>query len=233
MDLSLGLSIGQSARGLLNFARLAPGTIIHAVQSDIGVTVVGGIVTAVQDQGPNGWNCASNAPTNRPLIATGSSGKPIIIFDGVDDCLYSPLTLPNPAVTSYYLYAIFQPFTVASQANYFAVGSAGVLFSGTGNVNAIMQFNGAAGNTGVMSSAMTRVYASYTGTTADVLKVGNNTATTGVSAGTNAGFEGYIGAGTLAGVFPSRMNFGLRIYATGALSPAQLAALDAAAVGYW
>ncbi len=218
--------------GFTSFVTLFPGTVIFAIQGDIGVISSGGLITQVNDQSPNHTNAVA-AGVARPSVGSVNA-RGSIQTDGLTKFLQAPCFLPAPGTTPYCSYSVFAPTAVGSQANYFGGDTgAGVLYS-NGAVNNIVQYNGSNGQTGSLSTSMTRVYAEYTASVADRLKCGANAFTSGVSSGNGSGGSALcIGSGTTAPAFLSNINLVLLVYMQGALTAPQMAAIDAAANSYW
>lgn len=215
-----------------NFATLFTGSIFFVVQGDRGIASSGGTITGVTDQSASLAFSSTNAG-QRPSVGAGFNGRASILTDGVSQELHSAIALPSPSVTPFYLYAIFKPTTKGSQANYFGGGGGGgVVYSATGNVNNLTQGCSGVGPVSSMTNALTRVYAEFTGSTADRLKSGSNSFVTGVSSGVSSDTVVSIGAIT-SGLFAAQMEFVLGGMATGVLSAPALAAIDAQANSYW
>jgi hypothetical protein len=215
-----------------NFASLFTGSIFFVVQGDRGIAQSGGIITGVTDQSASIPFSSTNAG-QRPAVGTGFNGHSSILTDGSNDELHASIALPGPAATAFYLYAIFKPTTNGGQSNYLGGSSGGgVIYSATGNVNNLTQGASGVGNVGSMTSALTRVYAEYTGSISDRLKIGAGAFITGTSSGVGGDSIVSIG-GIPAGVFSPNMEFVLGCMATGVLAAPAMADIDAKANAYW
>lgn len=224
---------------ITNFATLFPGTILRAIQGDIGVTAPGGFVSGALDQGPSARNVSQGTGASQPALHTVFNGKASILFDGINDALAGSLPLPAPATTPYCIYAIFKPTQSALQATYWgnAATGSGTIFQGAGTLVNATQFTGAVGNAGgALTNALSRLYAEYTGSASDRLKCGSNAFITGASAGNtaDAGGTGCIGASAADGSSGvASIDLCLLVYSQGVLTAPQLAAIDAVANTYW
>lgn len=214
-----------------NFALNFPGTVLFGIQGDFGVTSAGGLITQANDLSGNAHHAVA-AGAARPAVGA-AGGRASIVTDGVATFLQAAgVSLPS---LPYCAYAVFAPTASGSQANYFGGESGvGVVFSAGPLVSTIM-YNGTSGlSAASMTTALTRVYAEFTGSVGDKLKVGSGATQTGASAGSATGSVNMcIGAGTSAPSLMSRMNLVLLVYQLGVLSVPQLATVDAQANAYW
>lgn len=180
--------------------------------------------SALADQSGNGKTAIQATASQQPLVAMGLNGKVAIGFDAVNDLLTSTLNLVAPSITNFSIYTILAAPAGGTQPIYMGISSAPTLVGPVGNVR---QYDGALVNAGTMAAnTYTRIYAEFTGSTSDSLKVGANAAVTGASSG-NVGGNGFALGDYTGGTFPSGITKMLTVVGP-KLTAAQLAAIDAA-----
>lgn len=186
--------------------------------------------SALADQSGNGFHMAQATASRQPIVAVGANGKAALGFDGIDDFLFNtPFSRPAPATTPFSFYLVMSPLAKGGQQIWVGSNVSATLYSDTGALNRTIQYCSAVGNIStVLTATPTRIRATYTGSTSDLLKVGAAADVTGASA-SNALVNGMsIGAGSLAGAFPATMPQFFAFVICPPMSAAQLAAVDSA-----
>jgi len=179
------------------------------------------------DQTANGKHYVAGAPAEQFLVGSFAGGL-CLDSDAIDDHMVSTVALP-PA--GFFYYSIFQALARgAGFGAYFGSGPrTGELQTSTGAAASLFMFSGSAvlGSNVAMPASFCRVYCAYTGTAADQLKCGSNAPLTGTNTGSGFSSDASIGAFPV-GANAAKMRLVLHVISTGALSPAQIAAIDAA-----
>jgi len=138
---------------------------------------------SLADQTANGRNVSAAPGSTRPIISPGLNGKVGILFDGVDDELVSasyPRATPSSVIVigRWVNPVLAQQIMVSARAT-----SNGLIYTNTGS--RVDTFNGAFGPSILpfTSTAFQRIYATFTASAADVLRVGALSAGPGPSTG--------------------------------------------------
>lgn len=218
--------------GVINFASFfTPANVLQSVQSDLGLTVVGGNVTAWADQSGNGKHYSQATTTQQPKTTVGLNGFPGVLFDGVDDYLASALNLPSPSTTPTWIGLVFRQITWLTQS--YVVGDSaaqGHLIYQNNASPQLRQYDGVSGNLNgaIALNTWECTDAQYQNTTADYLRRAASIVT-GASAGNLASTGRGLGASTNNFNF-SNIEVLAAIYVSGVPSAGQLAAWRAAVV---
>jgi hypothetical protein len=176
----VGVTIVDSVNIVLTGAGLG-----MAITPGVGSQVAGdtwqATCSGLADQSGSGKNFAQLTPAAQPIVTTGLNGKPGLLFDGIDDFLRSSVqTLLTALPFQGVVVARLLTATTNDRILYGCDGLSCALF---GNApNQITMYNGSFGPAGPITTAATRYSATYTGTAADELLAGSNSAT-GVNAG--------------------------------------------------
>lgn len=153
-------------------------------------------VTAWDDlSGKGQHDTQSGANTLQPAINTGGpGGKPYITLDGVDDFLFNPFV---PGGTGW-LWMLARRINATANAiliNASNVGGVNFTVRQTGSPNIQMRNTGTGVSAACAIGTWFQIWASFTNSVADELKVGSAAAVSGVSAGGTGGVGGmYLGS---------------------------------------
>lgn len=208
-------------------------TTINAwLRTDVGVTG-GATASAWADQGAaHNDYLQGGAPSIQPTVnAGGPNSFQYLTFDGADDYMTSTFT---PGATGFLWMVIRRNSADATSRYLYNASSSGSnRFSLNQNsAPAIRMLNTTAANTTNMATATWMlVWASFTNSVADELKVGSAAATTGANAGGTGGLGGsWLGcAGNLTGF----MGFDILELLICAAKPTEIAALTSYVTTTW
>lgn len=182
------------------------------------------------DQSGNGNNATAINAGEQPLIGVGVAGRSTISCAAAHR-LVSAVTTGSPSTTPLSLYLALAATSVVGQQIY--VGSDGrpTLYSSTGNVNNLTQYLGGAGPSSALTTAATRIMATWTGSGTDTLKVGAAGTLTGAAV-SNVGLLSLGIGGSSGATFYSTMSCYL-VIAAPSISAGTMAALDAALTSWY
>lgn len=199
---------GGGGAPLINFASFFTG-VLQSVQSDIGITQAGGIVSAWADQSGNGKDYSQAVAGLRPTLTAGVNGFPGLLFDGVDDTLdCATLNLPSPSVTPTARMAVFRAITHGALKTFFGTLSSAYALAQLQN-NVQPEIDLYAGSIVLPDSTLPlntwgACESVYTGSISDYQRLGSGAPVNGTSAGTLTGNGVQIGnAASTGGRFAS------------------------------
>lgn len=170
---------------------------------------VGGNVSSWTDLSGNGFNAVQAGPTAQPAWNTNDpqlNCMPSLTWDGVNDELHYPLTVPDPSVTPRCYIGVLRTNTWTSANTFFSAngGAVQIMLQVTASPQA-KTYNGVYGNPVNMTLGAAKFFlASFTGSAADQLTIGANTSTANTSTATSAG-PCYIGSYGGGGFAPMKM----------------------------
>lgn len=207
--------------------------VLQSCESEFGVTLATG-VSQWNDLSGNGRHYAQGTAALQPSYSNRFAGYPVLTFDGTDDFLVaSGLTRPAPATTPTWIWGVIRVETGVASARVLGVNATNVnaCLLATNIDGSVNTFGGTAGNACATLgfSTWARFEAYFSGSTADFLRYGPNTAS-----GTNSGNTGSAVARVIgkSGTNPTaRISLACLMYAAALPNAAERAALDGWASG--
>jgi hypothetical protein len=240
------MSHGNPGGVAANFKTLVSSvTVLQSIQSDLGITLNGGAVSAWADQSPAPFDYSQGTAANQPLFVPGSPGVlggfPSVIFDGTNDFLSSVLVVPQVSVTPLFAYFVGRQRSYTN--NDIWLGDSGgninlVQQATLAGPNAVRMFNGLAANGNIgapvgTSGGFVRGEAWFNNAVSDFLHLGSTT-TTGTNSGNAPGpSTGRMIGAAGAGVQPGNVEILMLMYFNGKPTDDERRALDAAALNMY
>lgn len=205
--------------------------VLQAIQSDLGVTSSGGLVSTWADQSGNGKNYTA-AGAAQPSIGNATvNGFPVVSFDGVANAMTAALTLPAPGTTPTYIWMIIRQNTWVVNTGFVSQDNATgahMIWQGSGSPD-ILSFEGTTNltNTAAALGAWVRLEAQWQNSILDYLKI-NETNVTSINTGNSAStFNRTLGRVSTAGF--AKFDILALMYCGGIVSQKDRDALSAAA----
>jgi len=119
------------------------GDLLNWIDAEFKTLNVGN-VSALLDQGPNVWDFTQATATNQPLWeATGYSGMPSVLYDGVDNFMFGPAALATALVGG-----DDNPHSIFTSIEFTAINSLEIIFCCANGASNNRLYDAFANNTG-------------------------------------------------------------------------------------
>jgi hypothetical protein len=213
--------------GFINFTSFfTPANVLQSVQSDLGVTSSGGLVSAWADQSGNNKHYTSIGAL-QPSVSTGANGFPGVTFNTASVTqLVSTLNLPAPGTTPTFIWGVFRIIGSVANNGAFLGGDATSMYVRFTNSNTIDMYNGSFGNAVTPALNVFNTFEClFNGSTTSYVKYGT-VSNTGSNVGNNPSSNRTLGQN---GGFGTNCEVLALVYLNAAPTQAQLDAANAAA----